>query len=204
MKIKVCGITRKEDALVAAGLGADALGFIFAKSSPRCISPNVAADIISMLPASVLPVGVFRNETREHILRTVQQSGVRTIQLHGDETPREAEGYPLPVWKAFGVDDHFQAAVLGTYDVDAFLLDTRHRGVFGGTGGTFDWTLAVEAKRYGAIVLAGGITPDNAAQAAAGVRPYALDVNSGVEYAPGCKDHAKLRRLFASVGTVTH
>jgi phosphoribosylanthranilate isomerase len=199
MKIKICGITNRDDALAAADLGADALGFVFVPSSPRCVTPERAAEIIGILPPSVTAVGVFRNAGREEITRAVRLSGIGTIQLHGDEPPAETEGYPVPVWKAFGVDAAFDPAVMGRYRVAAFMLDTRTGGAMGGTGMPFDWSVVRAAKPYGNIVLAGGITPENAARAVEAADPWALDVNSGVESAPGRKDHERLCRLFAAV-----
>ncbi len=203
MKVKICGITRTDDALAAVDLGADALGFIFVPGSPRMVTPDQAARIIRRLPSGVVAVGVFRNAAREAMLKVATEAGLGTLQLHGEELPQETQGYPLPVWKAFGVDASFVPEALSAYTVEACVLDTRSGGETGGTGRPFDWSVAVRAAAFGRIVLAGGITPDNAAEAAA-VRPWALDVNSGVESCPGRKDHALLRRLFASLRTVTH
>jgi phosphoribosylanthranilate isomerase len=204
VKIKVCGITNPDDALAAADLGADAVGFIFVHASPRYISPRAAGMIIRRLPASVLPVGVFADAARQEIADAVAEAGVRTIQLHGHEPPVEAEGYPVPVWKAFGVDDLFHPEDLARFRVAAFLLDSRRDGWTGGPRVPFDWQRAVKAKPYGDIVLAGGLTPDNIVQAATIVRPYAIDVNSGVERSPGRKDHEKLRLLIESVRSLNY
>ena len=204
MKVKICGITRGEDAKAAADLGAEYLGFIFIQASRRTIAPEDAARLIRQLPSTVTPVGVFMNATREEVLYTLKVTGIRTIQLHGRETPEEAEGYPVPVWKAFGVDAAFRPEMLDRYRVSAFLLDNLSGGNIGGTGKPFDWSLALGAKRCGDIVLAGGITPENVQRAVETVRPFAIDVNSGVELSPGRKDHAKLRRLFESVRMQNH
>jgi phosphoribosylanthranilate isomerase len=204
VKIKVCGITNREDARAAAELGFDAVGFIFVPSSRRCVTPLAAAEIIRDLPPGVMPVGVFADAGREETMHAIAVSGVRTIQLHGEESPAAMEGYPVPVWKAFGVDETFDPAVLAAYRVEAYLLDARQEGRTGGTGTTFDWQRAVEAKKFGAIVLAGGLTPENAAQAVVAVRPAGIDVNSGVEISPGRKDHHKMRRLIASVRSLNY
>jgi phosphoribosylanthranilate isomerase len=199
MKIKICGITNRDDALAAADLGADALGFVFVPSSPRCMTPEHAAEVISVLPPAVTAVGVFRNAGREEIVRAIRLSGIGAIQLHGDEPPAETEGYAVPVWKAFGVDAAFRPAEMGRYRVAAFVLDTRSGGATGGTGVPFDWSIVPAAKPYGNIVLSGGITPENASRAVETADPWALDVGSGVECAPGRKDHERLRRLFAAL-----
>jgi phosphoribosylanthranilate isomerase len=202
VKVKICGITNKEDAGVAADAGADALGFIFASSSPRYLAPERAADIITALPPFVTAVGVFVNATRDHICDVIEKTGVRCIQLHGEERPEDCEGYSIAVYKAFGVDSGFDVRRLAEYATPAFLLDARVNGRSGGSGRTFDWDVAVAAKPFGRIILGGGLTPANVEGAIRHVRPYAIDVNSGVESAPGRKDPAKLRRLFDVLQTI--
>lgn len=204
MIVKICGIVRPADAALATELGAGALGFLFVPSSPRYIAPGRAAGIIRGLPPHVVPVGVFADAGRDEILRIVDETGIRTIQLHGTERPGEEDGFPVPVWKAFGVDERFRPETLGRYRVAAFVLDSVRGKQRGGTGMTFDWDVAIGARRFGNIILAGGITPDNVREAASAVRPYAVDVNSGVEDSPGCKSPAKLRRLFESVRALNH
>lgn len=198
--MKVCGITNLEDALVAAAAGADALGFNFWPGSPRSIEPSRAAEIISHLPLFVMPVGVFVNEERLRLERIVRRTGVRAVQLHGDETPEAvaalaADG--LTVLKALTVGRGFQPQRLRQYSgVAAFLLDAQVKEKRGGTGQAFDWKRAAEANRYGRILLAGGLTPENVGEAIRQARPYGVDVCTGVEKKPGVKDHARLREFL--------
>jgi phosphoribosylanthranilate isomerase len=199
MKVKICGITRPEDALFAAARGADALGFIFVKASPRFIDPDAAGLIIGQLPPFVTPVGVFVNEHRESILRTIARSGIRCLQMHGEESPGDTEGYAVPVIKSFRVGEAFDPELLAAYGTSACLLDTFVGGSHGGTGKTFDWRIALDAKRYARIILSGGLTPGNVTDAISTVQPYAIDLSSGVESAPGVKDHAKVRALFERI-----
>jgi phosphoribosylanthranilate isomerase len=196
VKIKICGITRERDASAAVQAGANILGFIFIPSSKRWIEPGKAQAIIAGLPDDVVPVGVFVNASRSEICETAERTGIRLIQLHGDETPEQASGFSLPVWKAFRVKPGFDVKSLAGYEVDGFLMDTYVEGVHGGTGEQFDWEIAVAAKQFGRIILSGGITPANVAAAVAKVAPYAIDVNSGVETSPGVKDAVQIQRLF--------
>jgi phosphoribosylanthranilate isomerase len=196
MKVKICGITNVDDALSAAELGADALGFIFVKSSPRYIAPKTARKIIQELPPFVVPVGVFADMTYDDILEIIDQTGIGCVQLHGEETPRPLANYPVPVYKSFRVDAGFNPEILRRYKGSAYLLDTKTPGVPGGTGQTFDWNIAIKAKEYGRIILAGGLNTENIVKAARIVQPYAVDVNSGVEMRPGKKDPEKLKLLF--------
>lgn len=201
MMVKICGITRAEDAHAAADEGAAAVGFIFVRSSPRYIVPEAARDIIAELPPFVCPVGVFVNEPRPDVLGAIAVTGIRCLQFHGEETPAETAGYPVPVIKAFRVGDGFDPSVIGAYALPAYLLDASVDGLRGGTGRTFDWRRAKEASRFGRIILSGGITPDNIARAALAVVPYAIDVSSGVESSPGVKDRGKIRSLFENLRT---
>jgi len=199
LSVKICGITRLEDALAAVEEGASAVGFIFVPSSPRRVAAAAAASIIRRLPPFVTPVGVFVNEAREAILRTIDETGIRCLQLHGDESPDETQGYPLPVIKSFRVGEGFDIARLRAYDAAAYLLDTAVPGVYGGTGKTFDWAIARRATAVGRIVLGGGITPGNVARAATESGAYAIDLSSGVESAPGIKDRKRMRELFENL-----
>ncbi len=196
MIVKICGITRDEDARAAAQAGASAVGFIFVRSSKRWIEPARAREIISGLPSSVIPVGVFVNAPREQVRDVIATTGIRLLQFHGDEPPDEACGYGLPLWKGFRVKPDFDVRALARYAADGFLLDTFVEGMDGGTGRPFNWEIALAAKEYGPIILSGGINPDNVADAIRKVGPYAIDVNSGVETSPGVKDAAKINRLF--------
>jgi phosphoribosylanthranilate isomerase len=199
LRIKICGITRKDDALMAADAGADAIGFIFFPSSPRYIEPGEAAEIIADLPPFVVPVGVFVNAMREDIDRAVAMSGVRCLQFHGNESPEEITGHHLPVIKAFRVGPSFSPSVLQRYRPSAYLLDTFVPGVYGGTGFSFDWENVHGAKRFGRVILSGGLRPENVREAVHRTAPYAIDVNSGVENAPGRKDREKIMALFKAV-----
>ena len=199
MKVKICGITNREDALLAVDLGADALGFIFVSSSPRYIQPTIASNIIKELPPFITTVGVFVDPSEEEISSVIQQSGITSVQLHGNESPQFCTKMQITVIKAFRVDKNFQVSGLSKYEVSSFLLDTYVEGSLGGTGKTFDWKTAIEAKKIGKIILAGGLHPENIVEAIQVVQPYAVDVNSGVEQAPGRKDREKLVRLFKNI-----
>jgi phosphoribosylanthranilate isomerase len=200
-RIKVCGITRLEDALLAVELGANALGFNFYRPSPRYVAPETARAIIRRLPPFVTGVGVYANETdMDHVTAVAAEAGVGAIQLHGPQFPEFAgppAGYTLI--RAVAVGEDFKAESLAALQANAFLLDAFHPNLSGGTGTSFDWELAREANNYGTIILAGGLNPGNVGRAIREVRPYAVDVASGVESAPGQKDPALLRALFAAV-----
>ena len=188
---KICGITNREDALCAVNCGADAVGFIFYEKSPRYVAPEKAAEIICDLPPFVTPVGVFVNAP--HIDATVKLAGLHAIQLHGDESPEACLGHEVPVIRTLRVGSEFDVLALRSYPVHTFLLDTARAGSYGGTGETFDWAKAREAKNYGRIILSGGLNPDNVREAIEQVAPYAVDTSSGVEAEPGKKDHKKVR-----------
>jgi len=197
--VKICGITRLDDALWAAEAGADALGFIFYEGSPRYLTPNDAAQIIGQLPAGVQKVGVFVNRHRSVIERAIEEIGIGVLQLHGDERPEECQPFSVKVWKGVRVRFESEIARLRDYDVDAFVFDAHLPGHYGGTGNTSNWTLARAAARQHRIVLSGGLNPENIQQAIEFVQPWGVDVNSGVESAPGKKDPEKLKRLFEAL-----
>ncbi len=200
--IKVCGITKAEDARYAASLGYDAIGFIFYPKSPRYIAPEKVKDIIAQLPPFVNTVGVFVNETIDKITEICNITKISTVQLHGEEEPEFCNRVPVRVIKAFGIDDHFSFSKLAKYhnsNVSAFLLDKHSPELVGGTGQSFDWRLAKEARQYGRIILAGGINPFNVITAISEAEPYGIDVNSGVEILPGEKNRNKLRTLLENV-----
>ena len=196
MRVKICGITNLDDALCAVGNGADAVGFNFYKKSPRYVAPGKAGEIIADLPPFVTPVGVFVNASEVHIDVVVKLAGLRAIQLHGDEPPEACLGHSVPVIRVLRVGQDFDAETMRSYLVDTFLLDTAKTGSYGGTGKTFDWSRAKEAKAFGRIILAGGLNPDNVAEAIDEVAPYAVDTSSGVEIEPGKKDHEKVRKFL--------
>lgn len=195
MKIKVCGITNLDDARLAVELGADMLGFIFYAQSRRAVTRDAAARICRQL--NVEKVGVFVNESAPVIQAALDACGLTAIQFHGDEPPSFCRQFPAKAIKALRIRDASSLAAAAEYDVDALLLDTYTDSQHGGTGRTFDWSLAVQAKRFGRpIILSGGLTPENVRDAIATVQPDAVDVASGVEQAPGRKDPDKLRRFI--------
>ena len=205
VRVKICGITSMEDALAAVDAGADALGFMFYEPSPRYLSAEKAAEIILDLPEQVARVGVFVDADAKTVRHTIQTAGLDTLQFHGNESSRYCSQFEQRTIKAFRVKDRTTLAELPDYDTDAWLLDSYVKGVPGGTGEKFNWELAVEAKRLGKpILLAGGLTPDNAADAVGQVSPFGLDVSGGVEASPGVKDAAKMARLITNAkGTTT-
>jgi phosphoribosylanthranilate isomerase len=195
MRIKICGITRKEDALAAVEAGADALGFIFSPHSKRYVLPDDAGVIIASLPPFILPVGVFVNATRDHVRETIRRTGIRAAQFHGEETPDDVCGYSLLTIKAYRVSPDFKPDILNSYKADAHLLDAYVEGVRGGTGRTFDWQLVEGARAYGRIVLSGGLSPENIERAIGLAMPDAVDVSSGVELRPGIKDAGRMKHF---------
>jgi len=199
-RIKVCGITRVEDALDAARLGVDALGFIFVRASPRYIAPIKAAEIIRRLPPFISKVGVFVNEDPHLAIDSARTAGVDVVQLHGDEPPEYCAGFPMPVIKVFSVGADFDPSVMRRYDAAGYLLDTWDPKRRGGSGNTFDWSIAAKAcAAHDTVILSGGINPLNIREAVETAHPYAVDMNSGVEASPGVKDHDKIRAAVAAV-----
>ena len=166
------------------------------------MSPKAVAAIVSHLPPLVMAVGVFVNEKPDVVRQIMSDCGLAYAQLHGEESPQYCAELTLPVLKGIRVRSREDLAMLSLYRVKAILLDAYVEGMVGGTGTTFDWALAVEAKAWGPIILAGGLTPDNVVEAIRHVQPYGVDVSSGVEVAPGVKDHAKVRAFVKSVKCV--
>ena len=198
--IKICGITRIEDAISAESRGASAVGFVFYPGSRRYIAPETARRISDSLRPETERIGVFVDESRETILTIFEQAGLTAVQLHGSEPPemiRELAG--IQVIKAFSVGAGFTPERLSEYPAYACLLDTFVEGRYGGTGKPFDWIVARECAGFGRIILAGGINPGNAAEALRIARPWGLDVSSGVESSPGKKDEGKMAALFRAV-----
>ncbi len=204
VEVKICGITNHEDALTAARLGASALGFIFARSQ-RQITPEKARDIIAKIPPFVKTVGVFVNERHAKIKEIIRYCGLDLIQLHGDESPEFCyEMMPYTI-KAIRIKDESSLKSIGAYygKVRALLFDTFSRNLAGGTGKTFDWKLAKKIKGKGIpIILSGGLEPSNIDMAIHTVKPYAVDVNSGVEEYPGKKSFVLMRDLMDKVRKV--
>ena len=197
VKVKICGITNLADALVAAEAGADALGFVFWEQSPRCVSVETAADIIRGLPPFLVKVGVFVNAPTDFVYRGIGQCGLNLLQFHGDETPEYCVQFGLMSMKAFRIRDQNSLLDLPGYQTDAWLLDAFAPDKAGGTGQRFNWELAVQARDLGRpIFLAGGLTAENVGEAVRLVRPYAVDVSSGVEATPGKKDHEKVKAFI--------
>jgi phosphoribosylanthranilate isomerase len=197
IRVKICGITSREDAWAAVEAGADALGFILVKGTPRYIEPEVAAVIAAQMPPFVATVGVFIDRTPEEIDRIVSASGLSLAQLHGKESPAECQRLRVPFVKAIRVQGERDLEALRIYpQARAFLLDTYVADRPGGTGRTFPWEIAAKAASEARVILSGGLTPDNVALAVTQVRPYAVDVSSGVEAYPGRKDHRKVREFI--------
>jgi phosphoribosylanthranilate isomerase len=198
LKVKICGITNFEDASMAVGLGAHALGFIFA-SSPRRIEPEQARDIIERIPPFVKSVGVFVDEDPEVIREITRFCGIDLIQLHGDEPPDLCRALMPIAIKAIRIKGNDSLSSVKSYHgkVRAFLLDTFSKDMAGGTGKCFDWDLAIKIKDIGVpIILAGGLGPDNIEDAISLVQPYAVDINSGIEERPGKKSPRLMDELF--------
>jgi phosphoribosylanthranilate isomerase len=198
--VKICGITRQEDALLAAELGAWAVGFVFWPGSPRYIDPRAARAIVHALPSTIRTVGVFVNQPAGHVRMVTEEAGITTVQLHGHEPVAFAQGLGLPVFKAVPVRGGFDPSTLDAIPSGiTVLLDAFDPTTHGGTGRTIDWTTAAEAATRRPIVLAGGLNAGNIVQAIQQVRPRAVDLSSGVERSPGIKEHGKLRELFAAL-----
>ncbi len=195
IRVKICGITNAEDARVAVAAGADALGFIFVEGTPRFIAPETAAGIIAQLPPFVTPVGVFWDHAPGHVKAVAEQCGLAALQFHGDEPPEALADHRLPVIKTIKVEVAADLEAMSRYRVAAFLLDSPARWSEGEAREPIPWALAREAAGRRPIILSAGLTPDNLAEAARRVRPYGVDVNSGVEAHPGKKDPEKVRRF---------
>lgn len=200
VRVKICGITRLEDALAACEAGASALGFVFYEPSPRYIEPGRVRRIVRALPPFVTPVGVFVNKGAEEINRIVSQSGVTLVQLHGEEPAELVGELTVPALKAVRVRGEEDLDGLRAYRVQAYLLDSHVPGQYGGTGVSFRWEVAAKAKSLGPVILSGGISADNVAEALRCVEPFGIDVSTGVETSPGVKDPDKIRALFGEVG----
>lgn len=204
-KVKICGITNLADARVAVAAGADALGFNFHEKSPRFVPLEAAAEISRQLPPFVLRVGVFVNAPADFILHAIRESGLAMLQFHGDEPPEFCSQFGLMTMKAFRVRGPVTLEEIPQYQTDAYLLDAFSSTTFGGTGEKFNWDLAVEAQKFGKpVFLAGGLTPENVADAIRQVRPFGVDVSSGVESAPGKKDHAKIKAFITAARGANH
>ncbi len=200
--VKICGITNIEDAHHAVRCGADALGFIFFEQSLRFISHRRAAEIVRSLPEHISKIGVFVNTDLKFVRDIVKHVNLSAVQLLGTEGPDDLVNFETSVIKVFRVGREYDVEVMKNYIVDAFLLDAMTEGTFGGSGKTFDWNIAVRAKEYGRIILSGGLTPENVEDAVRFVRPYGVDVSSGVEARPGKKDPVKVRNFIARAKSI--
>ena len=199
VKVKICGMTNLKDVKVAVDGGVDAVGFIFYKKSPRSVTMQAVREIVLELPPFVDSVGVFVNETAEQINKIADHCKLDRVQLHGDESPAFCKKIRRRVIKVIRVKDIQSLKKLSDYPVSSFLLDTFSEDQYGGTGKVFDWNLAYPAKKYGPIILAGGLTPINVHQAIQRIQPYGVDVCSGVENQPGIKDHKKMKAFLKNV-----
>jgi len=195
MFVKICGITRAEDAQAAAAYGASAVGFVFWPGSPRFVEPDRARAIVATLPSSVAAVGVFVNQAASYVIGVVNLVQLAAVQLHGDEPPSFAARMTRPVIKAVSVDGGAPAMAEWPESV-MLLVDAKDPVRRGGTGVRADWLAAATLARGRRLLLAGGLTPENVAGAIAEVRPFGIDVSSGVEQSPGVKDHRRLKALF--------
>jgi len=200
-RIKVCGITCQEDATAAVAAGVDGLGFIFVEQSPRLVEPDMVRAITEALPPFVDRVGVFQDEEIEVVEEIIQYCRLSLVQLHGSESPEYCRKISCKVIKSFCMRPESDDEELAGYAdaVSGFLLDTFHKDMAGGTGMAFDWKLVAQVKPPGPVILAGGLTPENVGAAIRQVKPYAVDVNSGVEYQPGRKDIARLKSFVFEV-----
>jgi len=198
-RIKICGITNIEDALLAIDLGADALGFIFYRESKRCIDPSKARDIISALPPFITTVGVFVNQGLEEIKAAREKAGFDTVQLHGDESPELCKKLDGKVIKAIRIRDSINSEEVESYPVQAVLFDTYSTKGFGGTGESFSWEILKDLNTSKKIILSGGLSPENVSQAIRSARPYGVDVSSGVEDHYGKKSPEKLKAFIEAV-----
>lgn len=199
-EIKICGLTRLADALAAAQCGADALGFIFYPRSPRYLSPEKARELIRHLPAELVRVGVFVNEAPEKIREIQEFCGLDLLQFHGDESPEDCRRFPASRQiRALSLRGEEDLPLLERYPCRAFLLDNREGSLYGGTGRRSNWELAVRIRERFPLILAGGLNPENVVEAVQSVLPQAVDINSGVESAPGIKDPVKIRDVISAV-----
>jgi phosphoribosylanthranilate isomerase len=202
VRVKICGITNVEDAQASVDAGADALGFIFVEGTPRFITPEAAARIIATLPPFVTPVGVFWDHAPGHVKAVAEQCGLGALQFHGDEPPEALAGYHLPTIKTIKVSGPERLEMMDRYAVSAFLLDSPARWSEGEPRAPIAWQLVRRVATRRPIILSGGLTPDTVRDAVRLARPYAVDVNSGVEARPGKKDQEKVRRFIAAAKAV--
>lgn len=202
VKVKICGITNLEDALTAIEAGADMLGFVFAPS-PRQVTSQQAMVITVRLPSSITKIGVFVNSDLEFVKEIMAKCNLDKAQFHGTESPEYCQSFTSGVIKAFRIQRKSDLETLPLYKVEAYLLDSYDPTRAGGTGQTFDWDIARAARKYGKIILSGGLTPENVAEAIIKVRPYGVDVSSGIESKPGKKDPEKVKAFIKAAKAIS-
>ena len=202
MLVKICGVTRLVDAELAVECGAGALGFVFWPDSPRFVDPDSARTIVAALPPTIIPVGVFVNQSREYVNEVAATVSLGAVQLHGDESVEYARAMTRPVLKAIALTEASEASIDAWPIETMMLLDVHDPIRRGGTGRTVDWSRAASVARRRPVILAGGLTPENVGDALSCVRPSGIDVSSGVERSPGVKDPDKLKALFAAMKDV--
>ena len=195
MKVKICGITNLEDALLCQSFGADALGFIFYKKSKRYVSPEVVSKITEELSPFVMKVGVFVNESTEMINKIASELKLNCIQLHGDEAPEDIKKINLPVIKSFRISENFEFSILNKYKNASYLLDSYSNNIYGGSGNKFNWDL-IPKEIQNKVILAGGISHENITVVFKNINPAAVDLSSSLEAEPGLKDKGKVKIFF--------
>lgn len=200
-KIKFCGITNKEDALFAAALNVDMLGFVFYKNSRRCVDTKTAKDIINELPPFVAKVGVFVDEDKARVVEMAEECSLDILQFHGRERPDYCAGFKdsYKVIKAFRIKGADSLKQINDYDVDYYMLDAYSQKKIGGTGKNFDWKIAQNFELLKPVILSGGLTPENVADAIRILSPYGVDVSSGIERSPGRKDPVLMKKFVERV-----
>lgn len=203
MKIKICGITKREDAILCSQQGVDAIGFIFYPKSKRYISPEAAKEIANSLPSFLMKIGVFVNEEISEVNRIAQLVGLNAVQLHGDESPKYIEQMTHPVIKCFGVDESFDFAKIDNYKNCDILLDVKDSEQFGGTGNSFNWNLIPEYLRN-KVIIAGGVSSNNIKDIYSTINPGAVDLSSSVEISPGIKDKNKIIEILNTIRQIKH
>ena len=194
--VKICGVTSFNDAIMAVNYGASALGFIFYEKSPRYINPKILKTWISNVPSFVKKVGVFVNKDVDKVNIIAEELNLSMVQLHGDESPEYCNQMIKPVIKVFRVNNKFDSIMLNNYQVATFLFDTYNKENHGGTGESFNWQSILQLNTEIPVILSGGLNADNVLEGIEVVKPSAVDVNSGVEAAPGKKDEEKIKNLF--------
>jgi len=204
VRIKICGITNKQDAIEASGLGADMLGFILYRDSKRYIEPKKIRDVLNEVPDTIAKVGVFVDENAKKVIEIAQDCSLDMLQFHGKESPEYCAQFKdsYKIIKAFRIQDKKSLESINGYDVDYYLLDTHIDGLKGGTGKTFDWKLIEGYELLKPVILSGGLTPENVGSAIQNVAPYGVDVSSGVEASPGKKDLKLMKEFVDNVRKV--